>query len=100
MGIKKKINKSKDLSVQLRHLFIEWFRKLYVDPVYSFLFLTSWKSHAVLDPSKINKDIRSLELQVSSTTKINSKEGRKVPDLPLPDSQDANCEVIWESLGI
>lgn len=51
----------------------------------------------VLDPSK--QQISSLELKVSSTTKIN-REGKKVLDSPHLDFQDANCEVIRESLGI
>lgn len=51
----------------------------------------------VLDPSK--QQISSLELKVSSTTNINREE-RKVLDSPPLDFQDADCEVIRESLGI
>lgn len=45
------------------------------------------------------KKISSLELKISSTTKIN-RELRKVLNSPHLDFQDANCEVIRESLGI
>lgn len=51
----------------------------------------------VLDPSK--KQISALELKVSSTTKI-KREVRKVLDSSHLDFQDADCEVIRESLGI
>lgn len=51
----------------------------------------------VLDPSK--QQISSLELKVSSTTKINREE-RKVLNSPSLEFQDTDCEVIRESLGI
>ena len=61
------------------------------------VFFISWKSHVVLDPSK--QQISSLELKVSSTTKIN-RVVRKVLDSPHLDFQDTDSEVIRESLGM
>lgn len=88
--------KSKDLFFQLRHVFIEWFRKLLGWSGLQFYFLYLLEISCSL--GSIKKQISSLELKVPSTMKLNRKV-RKVLDSPHLDFQDADCEVIRESLG-